>query len=190
MMYISADGLEVLDQALKELPDKAPKAVYRTINDTMRASLAAAKKSATSLYEIRSRTLNNRIKVRRASLGKLESVAVIKSPTLIAARFGISPRNPKNGKQRKISMWVFKRSKKSKEHLKHVFVVNKPMAPLLGEHVEGSNKLRWLYGPSAPQVMGNAEVCKAFSDRTKEYVGPRLDHYMQDILAGDMGVIK
>lgn len=181
MIQLDERDIERAMKALESMPEKVPKTLYRTLNDSMRTGISKAGSAAIEIYDMRKRTINNRVKIRRASPDELRVTAYVRSPSLIAARYGLNvPGRTKSGKMSKLRLRVLKGTPKTV--MKHGFVVMKNDTPIVGEHKDGT--IKWMYGPSVPQVMGRPEVVEAFQKASGEAMVKRLEHYIETYLLG------
>lgn len=181
MIQLDERDIERVMKEMESIPEKVPNVLYRTLNDSMKTGISKAGSAAIKIYDMRKRTIDNRVKIRKASPDNLSTTTHVRSPSLIVARYGLNvPSRTKAGNMTKLSLRVLRGSRRSV--LKHGFVVMKNDTPIVGEHKDGT--VKWMYGPSVPQVMGRDEVVEAFHKASEEQMKKRLEHYVDKYLLG------
>lgn len=181
MISITLDKATV-DKTI-ELLRKSPKEAHRAIavvqNRTVTFLKKEIAKDVSHSYEIKSKTVKQTLKTRKATSTSLEAAVSSEGQSIYLGRFKAAPYN------RKRQLWV-KVKKGNKKTVPGLFRSRPEKLPMyripaemhhIGRH--GIRPIEKPFGPSVPQMIGNVDVLPRIAEKAHDMLNRRMLHEIE-----------
>lgn len=180
MIRVDIQNAERLESLFKNTPKQAKVILWRALNRAATAGRTRASVSIRQHYIIKSGDVKKSIKLKTASLNRLNAQLRASGPVTPLMHFRVTPSFPDIARVRAAV------KKGGMKPIESAFVTRANS----GVNVfvrEGQSRypIKALYGPSIAQMLGNDEVLDNVLDRTQEVLDERLEHELSRLLRGE-----
>lgn len=176
MIDIKVDTKEIerITTLLSDIPNGMEKATSNAINRTMQTSRTAAVRKVRETYDIRAKDIRSTITIKRAGGSGLTGSMISRGSTIPLIKFRVSPNKPSPKRRKPIIASV----KKSGGTLKGAFVpqLSSGYAGVFTRVGLSRLPIKELYGPSAPQMIGEKSVIEEVENKAEETMIQRMSH--------------
>ena len=184
MIDLTTPQFEMLQEKLKDIPEKIPIVTARAINRSAEAARTVGSRLVRKNYNIERRTVLDKIKIKKAYPADLVANIGTKGRPLSVRNFETRANTPfpVRGEYAFVSV-----KKGSGGTIKKSFVATtkKGYTNVFTRVTDKRKPLRSLHGPSMPQMYGREEGIKAMEARATEILNKRLDHEVGRVLGGN-----
>lgn len=177
---IDTKELERIENMLSSIPKGMEKATSAAINRTLQSTRTSASRKVRERYDIKANLIKESVSLTRATQSNPYGAMISRGSPIPLIKFKVNPSKP-NPRRRKP---IFASVKKSGGNINGVFI-----AEMKNEHIGvyervGLQRLpiRQLYGPSAPQMIGEETIIQELGEEAKEVMLTRLSHEAQRLL--------
>lgn len=183
LIDLTPPQFEMLQEKLKNIPEKIPIVTARAINRAIESARTQASRSTRETYAIKHKDIISTIKLKRAHQADLEAnfSSVGSSIELMKFKVRANKPLPTRGKYAIVSV-----KKGSKQMINKTFV-SKIYKETENVYSRVGNKrfpVRAHYGPSVPQMIGYQKVITRVEEKAMEELDKRLDHEIGRVLGG------
>ncbi len=191
-IYVDDAALAKVHEALKEHPERAKRALIRTMNDTMQRTQTKLKKNITALYNIKQKDLNggnaykgessnNLIKVKKVNDLKSNAEIEIRGGYLTLYRFTQGNRQPNNKKGAAVKVKV---RKSNAVKMSNVNFINYPRGnknnlQVFQRHRSSRDISRVLKTISVAHMASNEEVATNTQQEAQTIMQERAEHNLK-----------
>lgn len=195
MIYIESDILKQVENSLAAFPKEMNKVMARAMNRALVSGRAKAATKARQVYSIKARDLKKGVVLSRATANNLWAEARFRGSVEPFTKFRFKPQGnfrQSGSRSRRSKGRFLKAMIKDRKwvSMSHAFAINSGGKTVIGEHPpRKSDEIKWLYGPSVPQMMGEDRVIKEFNRQAKEMLVKRLEHEINYVLQKGLGNI-
>lgn len=184
-LSVSNVGVERAERLLVNIPNGLKKAVPRAINRAMESARTVGVQQARDQYTVKARAIRSTIKLDRANANKMIGVITSSGSPISLYDFKVNPKTVNGRRRSPIRVSV----KKGQQTL-----LNRAFIARLGSGKTGVFErvgdkrfpIKLLFGPSAPQMLGNENVANMIEKTATETMDKRLDHEIGRLLDGAM----
>lgn len=171
---IEAKELKRIEDMLITIPNGMERAMSSAINRTLTSTRASAVRRVRSQYDVRAGDIRGSMHISRSNIKNISGSIISKGGTLPLIDFKVNPKKP-NPRRRKP---VFASVKKSGGAIEGAFVAKMPNGHIGVYERAGISRypIKQLYGPSAPQMLGNKNILDGLSEEAEETMLQRLSH--------------
>lgn len=178
-VYVEDAGKESIERAIALLGDStdAVKTVAaRAVNRAITASRQEAVRLTREAYTVRAGTVRESLTLKKASAKNPEGSITSKGKPIPLVEFSHNPTSP--GVRRQVRVAVKKENRKA---IRGAFIASASGSSRKGYQIfirKGRERgpIKMLFGPSAPQMIGNENVLKKMEERAAEIFNRRFDH--------------
>lgn len=176
MITVNVHNADRLEDLFKSTPKQAKIILWRALNRAATAGRTRASVSIRQNYIIKAGDVKKSIKLKSASLSRLNAELRASGPVTPLMLFRVSPGTPVKAAVKKFGM----------KPIDNAFVTRSRG----GVNVfvrEGASRypIKALYGPSIAQMLGNEDVLENVIERTQEVLDERLEHELARLLRGE-----
>lgn len=180
MIQVNVKNAERLEELFKNTPKQAKIILWRALNRAATAGRTRASVSIRQQYIIKAGDVKKSIKIKTASVNRLNAQLRASGPVTPLMKFRVTPSFPD------IALVKAAVKKGGMKPIESAFVTRANG----GVNVfvrEGTSRypIKALYGPSIAQMLGNEDVLENVLDRTQEVLDERLEHELARLLRGD-----
>jgi hypothetical protein len=176
------DQLDRVQGMLSHIPGATAKAMYRALNRATQNARSNIVKQARNSYSVQAKEVRSTLKIKRANKNNLMAQVNSTGSVIPLIAFKVNPKTVSGRRTAPIRVGV---RKGTASPLANAFIARINGKVGVAERVGTARfPIRRLFGPSAPQMVGNEEVLGKVSDEAVEMLNRRLDHEIQNILAG------
>jgi len=192
---VNREELSEIRKKLGKLQEKAPIALYRSINDAASTARTETKKAISKRYNISpNKEVLPTLSISKANRKKLWATLKSKGAPIALTKFKVSPtgraRRLKRGKGYSPPVYKADVKKDTGERElngdpKAFIAVMKSGHKAVMERISRKGKslpLKQLYGPAVPSMMKNDEAMEQIEEAANTELQKRLDHHIQYIL--------
>jgi hypothetical protein len=174
--------LENAERMLLDIPGGTGKAVYYALTRAIQNARSNLVNEARKSYTVKAKSVRSTLKIKRVTKKNLFGEVRSTGRVIPMIDFKVNPKTVNPRRSAPIRVGV---RKGTSSPLASAFIARIDGKVGVFERV-GPNRapLRQIFGPSAPQMVGNEDVIKRVSDEAVEVLQRRLDHEIQNILAG------
>ena len=174
-LHIDAKGIEEAEKALAGIPHGVETATVRALNRSMMTARTAGGKGVREKYTIKSSDVKAKTYIKKARYGKLTASLVANGSPIDLMKFKV--RVKKKG--------IFAEVKKgSGGIMPHSFFITTGNMGIYHRTGTGRLPIQRDFGPSVPQMMGNADVTQIMEKESQNTLEERMVDEVQAILAG------
>lgn len=171
---IQSKEFERASRLLKNLPGGIEQATSSALNRTLTSVRAKAVKEITRTYDIKSKTVRDSLNIQKSNVNTLSGQIISRGSPIPLINFKVNPKapSPKRKKQTFVSV------KKSGASLSGAFIAEMPNGHIGVYERIGKRRypIKQLYGPSAPQMMGESNVIENIQIEANKILRERLEH--------------
>jgi hypothetical protein len=179
MIEIDSRALQQVEMRLGRMKSKAPMAISRALNRTATNAKTNVSKKSREIYVIKSKDINQALKITRSSRGSLNATLVYRSERIPLDKFKFNPKKPRPKKPPTLKVSVKKDGMKS---LLHAFVADINGAKIFERVGKSRLPIQRLFGPAVPQMVVNEELRQFVEREAEATYAKRLDHEIERIL--------
>lgn len=182
-LSVSNVGVERAERLLMNIPGGLKKAVPRAINRAMESARTVGVQQARDQYTVKAKAVRSTIKLDRASSGRMVGVITSSGSPISLYDFKVNPKTV-NGRRRspiRVSVKKGQQTALSKGFIGRLGSGKTGVFERIGEK---RLPIKMLYGPSAPQMLGNDNVADKIEKTAAETMDKRLDHEIGRLLDG------
>lgn len=179
ILKIDAEALKDVQKKLKSIPEKAPNAMASALNRTITNVTTNISKETRKKYHIKAGDIKSNLTKSKASRSNLSGEVSVKGKVIGLDKFKVSPKtvNPKRRQQLKISV-----KKGNVGRVMGAFISNMSGIKVAKRTTNKRLPIKRLYGPSAPQMVGNEEVARVVTQEAGKTYEKRLEHEINRLL--------
>lgn len=181
MIEVTVPQIEMLQERLRDVPQKIPIVTARAINRSTSSAKTQAGRTVRETYAIKQKDITSTMKIKKAYPSDLTAEIKSKGSALELMKFKVRANKPLPSRGKYVMVSVKKGSSKiingsfmtsmGNGH-KNVFTrVSKKRLPIRGH-----------FGPSAPQMLGNDTVVQSVEGKAMEALETRLEHEISRVL--------
>lgn len=175
---LSAVALSEVDRVVKMLGDKARPAVARAINRSIQGVPTDATREVRKTYNVRASDVRSRFYLRKASVAKLFGQAISTGKAIPLTRFSPLPGPGKRRPPVGLSFLVMRAHGRRK--IPRSFWAKGSVFQRIGED---RNKIKKLFAPSVPQMVGRPEIIQQFQQQANHRFMVTFDHEVGRLFA-------
>lgn len=181
VVNINTERTQQLISEFAGIEGKVPLALSRAINRSAAAAKSEATRQVRSQYTVKAGTVNQTIKVSRATPDRLEAKIESRGSNLRLIDFSVTPTKP-SPRRRTATKAAVRRG--AKKVISGAFVQRMPNGSAGVFRRTGKSRLpiEQLYGPAVPVMMNNDDVVKAVQERAEQQLESRISHEINRVL--------
>lgn len=189
---VNREELSEIREKLGKLQEKAPIALYRSVNDAASKAKTETKRAIAGQYNIAQKEVAPTLSVSKAHRKKLWATLKSKGSPIALSKFDVSPEERPTHKNGVYSPPVYKADVKKSTGKRPLDGSPKAFITKMKSGHKGvveriskkgrSLPLKQLYGPSAPSMMNNEQAMEQIKEMADITLQKRLDHHIQYIL--------
>ncbi|NLU09439.1 MAG: hypothetical protein GXW90_00565 [Tepidanaerobacter acetatoxydans] len=177
MIEIKIDTKEAerIADMLTSIPDGMEKATASAINRALSMTKTAASRKVRERYNVKAKYVKDSISIRRAGKSNLIGTMISRGTPIRLINFKVNPSRPNPKRRKPITVSV---KKSGGGALKGAFVAEMSNESVGVFERVGLSRLpiQQLYGPSAPQMIGEDTIISELEEEASEIVIERLSH--------------
>ncbi len=180
---IREEQFERAKLVLSNVPKGIERAMASAINRAAQSGRTEAVKKVRERYIVKASTVREPLKIERASSSSPIATLRAAGSVIPLSKFKIRPSKPTPGKLTPVSATVIKGKGGT---ISKAFVARMPAGHVGVYRRKGRPRLpiMELYGPSAPQMIGNEEVMRALEEKAQQTLDERMEHEITRLLEG------
>ena len=180
---IREEQFERAKLVLSNVPKGIERAMASAINRAAQSGRTEAVKKVRERYIVKASTVREPLKIERASSSSPIATLRAVGSVIPLSKFKIRPSKPTPGKSTPVTATVIKGKGGI---IPKAFVARMPAGHVGVYRRKGRPRLpiMELYGPSAPQMIGNEEVMRALEEKAQQTLDERMEHEISRLLEG------